>query len=89
MATRLTLDALNHRRMKGTLVHNLAVLARKHERDSVQLGGLLIAHVLRRLANNARRLLAHAALPVKRIGNRRGRKPCRSADLTHARLCHA
>ena len=88
VTARLALDALDHRRVERALIDNLAALPRKHERDGVELRTLLIAHILGGLADDAGGLLAHAALAVERVGNRRRGEPRRTADLSNADLGH-
>ena len=78
VATRLALHALNNRGVKGALVQDGARLAREHKLDALEPRRLLIAERLRALQDDLGGLLAHAALSVERVGNRRRGEPRRT-----------
>ena len=67
MTTRLTLHALNHRRMEGALIKDGARLAREHKLNALELRRLLVAERLRALKDDLGGLLAHAALAIERV----------------------
>ena len=88
VTTRLTLHALDNRRMEGTLIKDGARLAREHKLDALELRRLLVAERLRALENDLGGLLAHAALAIERVRYGRGREAGDSADLADTCFGH-